>query len=104
MLTARAALRRNRFRRTQRREPAFDVLLPAAADQERKYEKSVMDCAASELKCAAFVLRHNMDKGHEPQAKDMMSVAEIERLTGFTFFANVPNAPKDTYNPSDWGL
>lgn len=29
----------NRFRRTQRREPAFDVLLPAAADQERKYEK-----------------------------------------------------------------
>ena len=67
-------------------------------------KKSVMDCAASELKCAAFVLRHNMDKGHEPQAKDMMSVAEIERLTGFTFFANVPNAPKDTYNPSDWGL
>ena len=43
-------------------------------------------------------------QGHEPQAKDMMSVAEIERLTGFTFFANVPNAPKDTYNPSDWGL
>lgn len=67
-------------------------------------KKSVMDCAASELKCAAFVLRHNMDKGHKPQAKDMMSVAEIERLTGFTFFANVPNAPKDTYNPSDWGL
>ena len=27
-----------------------------------------------------------------------------DRLTGFTFFANVPNAPKDTYNPSDWGL
>ena len=67
-------------------------------------KKSVMDCAASDLKCAAFVLRHNMDKGHKPQAKDMMSVAEIERLTGFTFFANVPNAPKDTYNPSDWGL
>lgn len=67
-------------------------------------KKSVMDCAASELKCAAFVLRHNMDKGHEPQAKDMMSVAEIERLTGFTFFANVPNAPKESYNPSDWGL
>ena len=25
-------------------------------------------------------------------------------LTGFTFFANVPNAPKESYNPSDWGL
>ena len=23
---------------------------------------------------------------------------------GFQFFTNVPNAPKDTYNPSDWGL
>lgn len=66
--------------------------------------KSVYDLSASELKCAAFVLRHNMEKGHTPQAKDMMSVSEIEEMTGFTFFANVPNAPKDTYNPSDWGL
>ena len=32
------------------------------------------------------------------------TVAEIERLTGHTFFPNVPNVPKDTYNPSDWGL
>ncbi len=67
-------------------------------------EKSVYDLSASELKCAAFVLRHNMEKGHTPQARDMMSVSDIEKLTGFTFFANVPNAPKDTYNPSDWGL
>lgn len=67
-------------------------------------EKSVYDLSASELKCAAFVLRHNIEKGHIPQAKDMMSVSEIEELTGFTFFANVPNAPKDTCNPSDWGL
>lgn len=34
----------------------------------------------------------------------MRSVKEIEELTGFTFFANVPNAPKVTYNASDWGL
>ena len=33
-----------------------------------------------------------------------MSVEEIEKLTGFTFFANVPNAPKSDCNPSDWGL
>ena len=69
-----------------------------------KTGQSVYDLSAGELKCAAFVLRHNMDKGHQPQAKDMMSVSEIEELTGFTFFANVPNAPKDTCNPSDWGL
>lgn len=67
-------------------------------------KKSVMDCTSDELMCAAFVLRHNMEKGHKPQAKDMMSVAEIEQLTGFTFFANVPNAPKSTYKASDWGL
>lgn len=66
--------------------------------------KSVKDCSASELKCAAFVLRHNMDKGHEPQAKDMISVEELEALTGFTYFANVPQAPKGKPNPSDWGL
>ena len=66
--------------------------------------KSIYDLSASELKCAAFVIRHNMEKGHKPQAKDMMSVSEIEDLTGFTFFANVPNAPKESYNASDWGL
>ena len=66
--------------------------------------KSVRDCRADELKCAAFVLRHNMEKGHKPQAKDMMKVSDLEELTGFQFFANVPNAPKSSYNPSDWGL
>lgn len=32
------------------------------------------------------------------------TVAEIERLTGHTFFPNVPNVPKDTYNPGDWNF
>lgn len=67
-------------------------------------EKSVMECSREELQCVAFVMSHAMQKEHEPGRRDMRSVAEIERLTGFTFFANVPNAPKDTYNPSDWGL
>ncbi len=66
--------------------------------------KSVADCSRDELQCVAFVMSHAMGKGHQPSAKDMRSVAEIERLTGFRFFENVPNAPKDTYNPSDWGL
>ena len=66
--------------------------------------KSVLNCAADELQCAAFVMSHAMGKGHDPQAGDMRSVKEIEELTGFTFFANVPNAPMDTYNASDWGL
>lgn len=32
----------------------------------------------------------------------MMSISELEKLTGVTYFPNVPNAPKTTYNASDW--
>ena len=64
--------------------------------------KRVQDCSASELQCAAFTICHEMDKGHKPQAADMMSIADLEKLTGFTYFPNVPNAPKSTYSSSDW--
>lgn len=66
--------------------------------------KAVKDCAASELKCAAFVLCHDVDMNHQPSARDMMSVTDLEKLTGHTFFSNVPNAPKSTYTASEWGL
>lgn len=69
-----------------------------------KTGKSVMNCSASELKCVAFVMRHTMSKGHEPQSRDMISIADLEKLTGFTFFTNVPNAPKTTFTPSEWGM
>lgn len=69
-----------------------------------KSGKSVLHCSREELQCAAFVMSHAMQKGHKPSRSDMRSVAEVERLSGFQFFTNVPNAPKDTYNPSDWGL
>ena len=64
--------------------------------------KRVQDCSASELQCAAFTICHKMGKGHKPNAGDMMSISELEELTGFTYFPNVPNAPKSTYNASDW--
>ena len=64
--------------------------------------KSVKDCSASELQCAAFVICHEQDKGHKPQAKDIISIEELEALTGFKYFENVPNAPKSTVNTSDW--
>ena len=64
--------------------------------------KSVKDCSASELQCAAFVICHEQEKGHKPQVKDMISIEELEALTGFTYFENVPNAPKSTFNSSDW--
>ena len=64
--------------------------------------KRVQDCSASELQCAAFAICHKMAKGHKPQAADMMSISELEKLTGVTYFPNVPNAPKTTYNSGDW--
>ncbi|MDY3979049.1 MAG: DNA/RNA non-specific endonuclease [Tidjanibacter sp.] len=67
-------------------------------------KKSVSSCTADELKCVAFVIRHTMEKGHQPQAKDMISISDLEKLTRFTYFSNVPNAPKNTFKASDWGL
>ena len=64
--------------------------------------KAVTQCKASELQCVAFVLAHTDNKGHKPQANDMMSVSDLEKLTGFSYFPNVPNAPKNTFTPSDW--
>ena len=67
--------------------------------------KAVKDCRADELMCAAFVRAHAAGtKGQEVTAKEMMTITDLEKLTGFTFFANVPNAPKDSITPSDWGL
>lgn len=67
--------------------------------------KALKDCTADEIKCAAFVRAHsNALKGKAVSSKDMMSVSDLEILTGFTYFPNVPNAPKDVLNASEWGL
>ena len=64
--------------------------------------KSVKDCSASELQCAAFVICHEQSKGHKPESRDIISIEELEALTGFSYFDNVPNAPKSVVVPSDW--
>jgi DNA/RNA endonuclease G (NUC1) len=67
--------------------------------------KWVVNCSESELKCVVFMVEHNSSQHQvKPHRGMMMSVAELEEMTGHTFFPNVKNAPKDTYNPSDWGL
>ncbi len=66
--------------------------------------KDVRNCSESELKCVAFILGHFSNQGHTPDRYDMYTVSELEQLTGLTFFVNVPNAPKDTYNAAEWGL
>ena len=66
--------------------------------------KPLSQCSASEIKCAAFVRSHNTPKGVAVSEKDLMSVSDLEKITGFTYFPNVPQAPKGSFKASDWGL
>ncbi len=67
--------------------------------------KALKDCKSSELKCAAFVRSHsNRHKGRGVTRKDLMSVSDLEKITGLQYFVNVPQAPKDKVDPSDWDL
>lgn len=67
--------------------------------------KALKDCSASELKCTAFVRTHsNSHKGQKVTSREMMRVSDLEKITGVSYFPNVPNAPKGTFSASDWGL
>ena len=66
--------------------------------------KPLSQCTADEIKCAAFVRSHAIAKGTKVGEKDMMSVSDLEKITGFKYFPNVPQACKDSYKASDWGL
>ena len=67
--------------------------------------KSLKNCTSDEIKCAAFVRTHTNDlKGQAVTSREMMSISDLERITGVTYFPNVPNAPKNTFKASDWGL
>ena len=69
--------------------------------------KSLKDCSEDEMKCVAFVRSHSTSwttKNSTPVSSDLMSIDDLEQLTGIDFFANVPNAPESTFKASDWGL
>ena len=65
--------------------------------------KPLSQCSSSEMQCVALVRSHKTAKGTKDFATDMMPVSELEKITGFTYFPNVPNAPKNTYSASEWG-
>ena len=65
--------------------------------------KALKDCTADELKCVAFVRSH-VNVRQAVSARELMSVADLEAITGVTYFPNVPNAPKSSFKASDWGL
>ena len=66
--------------------------------------RSVMECSREELKCAAFIVGHRSAKKRKPTSKEMLSIDELERLTGVDFFAGVENAPEDVAKAEEWGL
>lgn len=66
--------------------------------------RSVMECSREELKCAAFIVGHRSAQKRKPTRKEMLSIDELERLTGVDFFAGVENAPEDVAKAEEWGL
>lgn len=60
--------------------------------------RSVASLPADELQAIGFWYEHTESSGQNP-AGCAKSVSEIERLCGFEFFVNVPNAPKASYRP-----
>ncbi len=67
------------------------------------------ECSKDELQCISVLVEHRTyEKGEVPKPADyekkgmLLTVKEMEELTGLTFFGNVPNAPKESYTVSDW--
>ena len=69
-----------------------------------KSGKSLKDCKTSEIQCTAFIRAHTVKKGQAVTSKEMMSVSDLEAITGFKYFASLTNLPKDNFDPGDWGL
>lgn len=66
-------------------------------------KKPLWELPADQIQCVGFWFDHKTYSGSSLKPY-MKSVAEIEATTGVTFFPNVPNAPKQTVNASDWNL
>ena len=88
-----------------------DVAMPTAfyyilmRTKSGNSRKSLANCTTDEIKCAVFLRAHtNQLKGQKVTSAEMMSVSDLEAITGQTYFPNVPKAPKSSYSAADWGL
>ena len=65
--------------------------------------KPVQNCTASELKAIGFWFDAVIPSGSSSNLADYaMSVADIEAITGHTFFPGIPDSVKQQCTPSDW--
>ncbi len=65
--------------------------------------KPLSQLAADELQCIGFWFDNQAYPNGASPTLNMKSVAEIEQITGMTFFANVPAAPKNS-NAGNWSF
>ncbi len=70
-------------------------------------DRWVAECTADELQCVAVLVEHhayesNMNPLRPSEYAAIVSVSELERITGERFFVNVPQAPKHTFDLNDW--
>lgn len=81
----------------------YKILMRSKSGNTRK---PLWELSSDQIECVGFWFEHNESYAttEKPTSKYMKSVAEIERLTGFTFYPNVPNAPKETFNANYWGM
>lgn len=83
----------------------YKVLLRTKGHQN----KAVAECSKEELQCVAVLIEHK-EYGSALSVSEYvsngvaMSVADLEKLTGISYFTHVPNAPKESFTASDWGL
>lgn len=68
--------------------------------------KPVGECSAEELRCVVFYLEHfGHAAGARPTIRHMMSVDDLERVTGMDFFPMISVAAEEVesgFNPVDW--
>lgn len=59
----------------------------------------------SQIQCVGFWLNHfGYGTKDKISRNEMKSVSEIEQLSGFTFFPELSEQVKQSYDPEDWGM
>lgn len=85
---------------------AYKLLLRTKSGNTRKHISEIT--SADELICIGFLYENSSASENTPMSQAAVSVAEIERRTGFKFFRNLNPAVADKVkaqkNLSDWGL
>lgn len=81
----------------------FKVLVRTVKGNIRKKGDLLSDYSESQLKSIGFWVENR--SGYSGVTSSMVkSVEEIEKLTGFTFFPQVPDAVKRQNAPLEWGI